>query len=330
MASHIGRRKFLATLGGAAAWPIAARAQQSAMPVVGYLDSRSPEAVADRLRGFRQGLKENGYIENENVAIAYRWAENRPDRLQELATDLVRRRVAVIATAGPPATFAAKAATSTVPILFLVGDDPARLGLVASLARPGGNLTGINIFNAELAAKRLELLRDLVPRATRVAVLVNPADVWLTEPQLKAVKAAAPPMGLQIQVLNADSRAEIDAAFETIGRERPDAIFVGTSPFLNGRRVQLTQLATFHRLPGIYALRDYAEVGGLMTYGSDIVDGYRQIGVYAGRILKGAMPSELPVVQSSKFELVINASTAKMLGITVPDKLLVAADEVIE
>jgi putative ABC transport system substrate-binding protein len=298
--------------------------------VVGYLDSRSPEAVADRLRGFRPGLKENGYIENENVAIAYRWAENRPDRLQELATDLVRRRVAVIATAGPPATFAAKAATSTVPILFLVGDDPARLGLVASLARPGGNLTGINIFNAELAAKRLELLRDLVPRATRVAVLVNPADVWLTEPQLKAVKAAAPPMGLQIQVLNADSRAEIDAAFETIGRERPDAIFVGTSPFLNGRRVQLTQLAAFHRIPSIYALRECAEVGGLMTYGSDIVDGYRQIGVYAGRILKGAMPSELPVVQASKFELVINASTAKMLGITVPDKLLVAADEVIE
>jgi ABC-type uncharacterized transport system substrate-binding protein len=325
------RREFITLLGSAAAaWPLAARAQQLAMPVVGYLDSRSPEAVVDRLRGFRQGLKESGYVENENVAIAYRWAENQPDRLQELATDLVRRRVAMIATAGPPATFAAKAATSTIPILFLVGDDPARLGLVASLARPGGNLTGINIFNAELAAKRLELLRELVPRVTRVAVLVNPADVWLTEPQLKAVKAAAPPMGLQIQVLNADSRAEIDVAFETIGRERPDAIFVGTSPFLNGRRVQLTQLAAFHRLPSSYALRDYAEVGGLMTYGSDIVDGYRQIGVYAGRILKGAIPSDLPVVQSSKFELVINASTAKMLGITVPDKLLVAADEVIE
>jgi ABC-type uncharacterized transport system substrate-binding protein len=324
------RRAFITLLGGAAAWPRAARAQQPAMPVIGYLDSRSPEAVADRLRGFRQGLKESGYVENENVAIAYRWAENQPDRLQELAADLVRRRVAVIATAGPPATFAVKAATSTIPILFLVGDDPARLGLVASLARPGGNLTGINIFNAELAAKRLELLHELVPRATRVAVLVNPGDVWLTETQLKAVKAAAPPMGLQIQVLNADSRAEIDAAFGTIGRERPDAIFVGTSPFLNGRRVQLTQLTAFHRLPAIYALRDYAEVGGLMTYGSDIVDGYRQIGVYAGRVLKGAMPSDLPVVQSSKFELVINASTAKMLGLTVPDKLLVAADEVIE
>ncbi len=325
------RRDFIALIGAAAAvWPVTARAQQAAMPVVGYLDSRSPEAVADRLRGLRQGLKESGYIENENVTIAYRWAENQPDRLPELATDLVRRRVAVIATAGPPATFAAKAATSTIPILFLVGDDPARLGLVASLARPGGNITGINIFNAELAAKRLELLRELVPRATRVAVLVNPADVWLTEPQLAAVKAAAPQMGLQIQVLNADSRAEIDAAFETIGRERPDAIFVATSPFLNGRRVQLTQLAAFQRLPAIYAVRDYAEVGGLMSYGSDIVDGYRQIGLYAGRILKGATPSDLPVVQSSKFELVINTSTAKMLGLTVPDKLLVAADQVIE
>ena len=325
------RREFIALISAAAAvWPVTPRAQQAAMPVVGYLDSRSPEAVADRLRGLRQGLKESGYIENENVTIAYRWAENQPDRLPELATDLVRKRVAVIATAGPPATFAAKAATSTIPILFLVGDDPARLGLVASLARPGGNITGINIFNAELAAKRLELLRELVPRATRVAVLVNPADVWATEPQSGAVKAAAPQMGLQIQVLNADRRAEIDAAFETIGRERPDALFVGTSPFLNGRRVQLTQLEAFQRLPAIYAVRDYAEVGGLMSYGSDIVDGYRQIGVYAGRILKGAMPSDLPVVQSSKFELVVNTSTAKMLGLTVPDKLLVAADQVIE
>ncbi len=325
------RREFITLLGGAAAaWPLAARAQQPAMPVIGYLDSRFPDAVANRLQGFRQGLRESGYIENENVAIAYRWAENQPDRLQELATDLVRRRVAVIATAGPVATFAAKSATSTIPILFLVGDDPARLGLVTSLARPGGNLTGINIFNAELAAKRLELLRELVPHANRVAVLVNPADAALTEPQLKAVDAAAPRMGLQIQVLNADSIAGIDGAFEAIARERPDAIFVGTTPFLNGRRVQLTQLAAFHRLPGIYAVRDYAEVGGLMSYGSNLVDGYRQIGVYAGRILKGAMPADLPVVQSSKFELVVNVSTAKMLGLSVPDNLLVAADEVIE
>jgi putative ABC transport system substrate-binding protein len=300
------------------------------MPVVGYLDSRSPEAVADRLRGFQQGLKESGYIENENVAIAYRWAENQPDLLQELATDLVRRRVTVIATAGPPPTFAAKAATTTIPIIFLVGDDPVRLGLVASLARPAGNMTGVNLFNVELAAKRLELLRELVPRAARIAVLVNAADVAITETQVQEVQAAARAIGLQVQVFNADTSAEIDAAFESIGRERPDAIFVGVTPFLNGRRVQLAQLAAFHRLPAIYAARDYVEVGGLMSYGSDIVDGFRQVGVYAGRILKGARPADLPVVQSSKFELVINASTAKMLGLTVPDKLLVAADKVIE
>jgi putative ABC transport system substrate-binding protein len=331
MTACIGRRDFITLLGGAAAaWPLAARAQQPAMPVIGYLDPRSPEAVANRLRGLRQGLKESGYMENENLAIAYRWAENQPDRLKELATDLARRRVAAIVSAGPPATFAAKAATNSIPILFLVGDDPARLGLVASLARPGGNLTGINIFNAELAAKRLELLRELVPGAKRVAVLVSPADAALTDPQLNAVNAAAPAMGLQIQVLNADNSAEIGAAFEAIGRDRPDAIFVATTPFLNGRRVQLTQLAAFHRVPAIYAVRDCAEVGGLMSYGSDLVDGYRQIGVYTARILKGAMPSDLPVVQSTKFELVVNLSTAKMLGLTVPDKLLVAADEVIE
>jgi putative ABC transport system substrate-binding protein len=328
---QLKRREFMTLLGGAAvAWPLAARAQQPGMPVVGYLDSRSPEAVADRLRAFRQGLKESGYIENENVAIAYRWAENQPDLLQELATDLVRRRVTVIATAGPPPTFAAKAATTTIPIIFLVGDDPVRLGLVASLARPAGNMTGVNLFNVELAAKRLELLRELVPRAARIAVLVNPADVAITETQVQEVQAAARAIGLQVQVFNADTSAEIDAAFESIGRERPDAIFVGVTPFLNGRRVQLAQLAAFHRLPAIYAARDYVEVGGLMSYGSDIVDGFRQVGVYAGRILKGARPADLPVVQSSKFELVINASTAKMLGLTVPDKLLVAADKVIE
>jgi putative ABC transport system substrate-binding protein len=326
----MNKREFITLLGGAvAAWPLAARAQQPAMHMIGYLDSRSPEAVADRLRGFRQGLKESGCIENENVVIAYRWAEDQPDRLQELAADLVRRGVAVIVTAGPPAAFAAKAATTTIPILFLVGDDPVRLGLVASLARPGGNMTGINVFNVELAAKRLELLRELVPRATRIALLVNPADVAITESQVKEVQAAARTIGLQIQVFNADSSPEIDAAFETIGRERPDAIFVGVSPFLNGRRVQLAQLAAFHRLPAVYA-GDYAEVGGLMSYGSDVLDGFRQVGVYAGRILKGAKPANLPVVQSSKFELVINASTARMLGLPVPDKLLAAADEVIE
>jgi putative ABC transport system substrate-binding protein len=324
------RRTFITLFGGATvAWPLAARAQQPVMPVIGYLDSRSPEGVADRLRGFRQGLKESGYVENENVTIVYRWAENRPDRLQELVTDLVRRRVAMIATAGPAPTFAVKAASTTIPIVFLVGDDPVRLGLVTSLSRPGGNMTGINLLNAELAAKRLELLRELVPRATRVAVVVNPADV-LTETQLKDVEAAARTMGVQIQVFNADSSAEINTAFEAIGRERPDAIFVGTTPFLNGRRVQLAQLAAFHRLPATYALRDYVEAGGLMSYGSDIVDGYRQVGVYTGRILKGAKPADLPVVQSTKFELIINSQTARMLSLTVPPTLLARADEVIE
>jgi putative ABC transport system substrate-binding protein len=250
--------------------------------------------------------------------------------LQELATDLVRRRVTVIATAGPPPTFAAKTATTTIPIVFLIGDDPARLGLVASLARPGGNLTGINIFNVELAAKRLDLLRELVPSAARIALLVNPADVAITETQVKEVHAAARAIGLQIQVFNADTSAQIDAAFETMGRERPDAIFVGVTPFLNGRRVQLVQLAAFHRLPAIYPSREHAEIGGLMSYGSNIFDGFRQAGVYTGRILKGAKPADLPVVQSSKFELVLNAQTARMLRLTIPPGVLTIADEVIE
>jgi putative ABC transport system substrate-binding protein len=261
----VKRRSFISLIGGAAAWPLVARAQQSAMPLVGYLDSRSPEAVADRLRGFRQGLKDSGYVESENVSIVYRWAENELGRLQELASDLVRRGAAVIVTAGPPSTFAAKAATSTIPIVFLVGDDPVRLGLVASLSRPGGNMTGINVFNAELAAKRLGLLRELVPRATGVAVLVSPAEGALTETQLKQVGAAARAMGVQSRIFNADTSAEIDTVFEIINRERLEAIFVGTGAFLNGRRVQLAQLAAFHRLPATYALRDYAEVGGLMS-----------------------------------------------------------------
>jgi len=331
MTVTIGRRELLAALGGAAAaWPLAARAQQPAMPVVGFLDSRSADVMTDRLRAFRQGLKDTGHVEGENVAIVYRFAENQIGRLPELAADLVRRQVAVIATGGAPAAFATKAATATIPTIFLVGDDPVRLGLVTSLARPGGNLTGVNPLTVELAAKRLELLRELVPAAVRVAVLVNPADVTNTESTLRAVEAAARAVGLQIQVFNASTSREIDTAFETMARERPDALFVAAAPYLNGQRVQLVQLAAFHRLPATYGVREVAEVGGLMSYGGSIMDAFRQVGVYSGRILKGAKPADLPVVQASKFELVINAQTARMLGLQIPDKLLAIADEVIE
>jgi putative tryptophan/tyrosine transport system substrate-binding protein len=261
----------------------------------------------------------------------YRWAENQIDRLPVLVADLVRRRVAVIAATGNTASaLAAKAATTTIPIVFAIADDPVKLGLVASLARPAGNLTGINFLNTELTAKRLELLRGLVPGATRVAVLVNPANVDATEIAVRDAKAAARAMGLQIQVLNASTSREIDAAFATLVRERPDALFVGEDPFFNSRRVQLVQLAARHGVPTTYAGRDYSEIGGLISYGSNTTDVYRQVGVYVGRILKGAKPAELPVVQSSKFELVINAQTARMLGITVPPALLATADEVIE
>jgi putative ABC transport system substrate-binding protein len=299
--------------------------------VIGFLDSRSPDGLANRLRGFRQGLKETGYAEGENVAIEYRWAENQTDRLPALAADLVRRRVTVIvASGGLAVVLAAKAATTTIPIVFIVGEDPVRLGLVASLARPDGNLTGINFFNTELAAKRLELLRAMVPGAARIAVLVNPADATTSEATLRDVEPAARAIGLQIHVLHAQTSGEIDAAFERIARERPDAIFVGQAPYLNARRVQLVQLAARHAVPATYAGRESSEIGGLMSYGSDIADAYRQIGVYAGRILKGAKPANLPVAQASKFELVINAQTARMLGLAVPPSLLATADEVIE
>jgi ABC-type uncharacterized transport system substrate-binding protein len=331
MASHIERRKFLATLGGAAAtWPLVARAQQPATPVIGFLDTRSPDTIGDRLRGFRQGLKETGFAEHDNVTIVYRWAEGQYDRLPVLAADLVRRQVAVIVSGGgiPPA-LAVKAATTTIPIVFAVPQDPASIGLVASLARPGENLTGVNFFTTELAAKRLGLLRELVPGAARVAVLVNPANPN-TEVTLKEVEAAARSMGLQLQVFNASTSQEIDAVFATIGRERPDGIFLGGDSFFIVRRVQLTNLTVRHAIPAAFSQREFTEVGGLISYGSKISDAYRQVGVYTGRILKGAKPADLPVVQSSKFELIINAQTARMLGLNVPPSLLALADEVIE
>jgi putative ABC transport system substrate-binding protein len=327
---RVKRREFITLLGGAAAvWPLAARAQQPVMPVIGFLDSRPSDVISDRLRAFRQGLKDTGYVEGENVAIIQRFAENQVDRLPELATDLVRRQVAVMIATGVGA-FVAKAATATIPIVFVAAEDPVRLGLVANIARPGGNLTGINLFNAELVAKRLDLLRELVPRAARVAVLVNPADGASTETTVRDATAAARAIGLQIQILNADTGREIDSAFETMAHDGYAALFVGASPYLSGRRVQLAQLAAFNRLPATYSNREYVDVGGLVSYGTSIADALRQVGVYAGRILKGAKPADLPVVQASKFELVINANTARMLGLIVPDKLLVAADEVIE
>jgi putative tryptophan/tyrosine transport system substrate-binding protein len=324
------RRKFITLLGGAAvAWPLAARAQQAAMPVIGFLDPRSPDAMTERLRGFRQGLRDSGYVEGETVAIEYRWAENQMDLLPALAVDLVRRRVAVIVAGTTSSAFAAETATTTVPIVFLSAEDPVRLGLVASLARPGGNATGINFLSAELTAKRLEILRELVPAAVRVAVIVNPAASD-AETTLRDVEPAARAMGLQIRVLNASTSREIDTAFASFVRERPDAVFVSLDPFLNSRRVQLVNLASRHAVPATFSNRDFAEIGGLMSYGANIAHAFRQVGVYAGRVLKGAKPADLPVVQASKFELVINAQTARMLGITVPPSLLATADEVIE
>jgi putative ABC transport system substrate-binding protein len=326
----VRRREVITLLGGAVAWPLAARAQQSAIPVIGFLDPRSLDAVRDRLRGFRQGLKDTGYVEGENVAIAYRFAENQIDRLPELTADLVRRKVALIVTAGDEVALVAKAATTTIPIVFIASRDPVSLGLVASLARPGGSLTGINFFGGELAAKRLELLREFVPAAVRVAVLVNPVNTTIAETTVRDAETAARAMGLQIQVLNASTSREIAAAFATIVRERVDALLVGTDTFLSSRRVQLVNLTVRHAVPAGFTQRDFAEIGGLMSYASNIAGVWRQAGDYAGRILKGAKPADLPVVQSSKFELVINAETARMLGLAVPPTLLASADEVIE
>jgi len=325
------RRTFITLLGGAAAWSLSARAQQPAMPVVGHLNPQSPDGQTGRLRGFRQGLKEAGYVEGENVAIEYGWAHGQFDRLPALAAELVRRQVSVIvATGGPASAMAAKAATTTIPIVFGVAEDPVKLGLVASLARPGGNLTGINFFTGELGAKQLGLLRELVPSAAQIAVLTNPANVQGAATAVAEVEAAARTMGLQIQVFNASTGREINTALAAVARERTDALFITGDPYFTIRRVQLANLAARYAIPASFVARDFPEAGGLMSYGTNISDGYRQIGIYAGRILKGTKPADLPIVQASKFELVINLATAMMFGLEVPPSLLARADEVMD
>jgi putative ABC transport system substrate-binding protein len=327
----MNRRVFISLISGAAAsWPVAARAEPTAMPVIGFLNPTSVESNADRLRGFHRGLKEAGYVEGESVAVIYRWAEGRNERLPELAADLARRNVSVIATFTPAAAFAAEAATKTIPIVFGVNEDPSRLGLVASLARPGGNATGINFLTAEVAAKRLDLLRELASAVDHVAVLVNPANPTSTDSTLKDVADAARAIGLESRVLNASTSNEINAAFANLAREGTALLLVAGDAFFSSRRVQLVHLATRHAIAASYSQREFADIGGLMSYGPNLSDVFRQVGAYVGRILKGTKPADLPVVQSAKFELVINAETARMLGLTVPTSLLAIADEVIE
>jgi putative tryptophan/tyrosine transport system substrate-binding protein len=323
------RREFITLLGGVAAWPLAARAQQPAMPVVGFVNGGSP--VARYAAAFRKGLNELGYVEGQNVTVEYHWLEGQFDRLPTLMTDLVHRRVAVIATpAGNLATLAAKAATATIPIIFGVGEDPVKLGVVASLAHPGGNATGFNSFAQEVNTKRLGLLHELVPNAARIAVLVNPANAPVAEAALNDIPEAARVIGLQIAVLNASTSRDIEAAFTSLVRDRADALFVPSDTFFNSQGVQFATLAARYRIPTAYGAREIVEAGGLMNYDTDRADGFRQVGVYTGRVLKGANPADLPVVQSTKFELVINLQTAKLLDIELPPTLLASADEVIE
>ena len=326
----IGRRDFIKLLGGAAALPLPARAQQPQLPVIGWLDPRSPDTNLDSQRAFLRGLMETGYSEGENVTIVHRWAENQLDRLPVMAAELVRRRVAVIVTSGGRlAHYAAKAATKDIPIVFHTAEDPVRAGLVTSFARPSGNLTGVTFLTFELLAKRLELLHEMVPGASRIAVLVNPMNPE-NAATLQDAEMAARSLGLQLQIRKARNSGEIDETFAALALDRPDALFVDGDSFYASRRVQLVHLATFHKLPASYSLREFPEVGGLMSYGSDTQATYRQVGAYVGRILKGAKPADLPVVQSSKFELALNHQTARMLKLEIPAKLLTIADVVIE
>jgi len=326
------RREFITIVGSTVAtWSLTARAQQPELPVVGFVSTQSADTSTRRAAAFRKGLNEAGYFENQNVTVEYHWLDSQYERLPSLIADLVSRRVAIIATpSNATVAIAAKAGTSTIPIVFGLGEDPVKLGLVASLARPGGNATGINIFLAEIVAKRLGLLHDLVPRALRVAVLVNPANAPNTEATLRDIPEAARALGLQIQVLNASNNREIEAAFAILVRDRVDALFVAPDGLFSTRRVQFATLAARYAIPASYPTREVVEVGGLMRYGTDILEMYRQVGVYTGHILKGANPADLPVLQSTKFELVINLQTARALGIEVPNALLLVADEVIE
>jgi putative tryptophan/tyrosine transport system substrate-binding protein len=326
----VERRDFITLLGGAAAWPLAARAQQPAVPVVGFIRDGSAEANTRHAAAFRKGLNETGYVEGQNVTVEYHWLEGQYDRLSALLGDLVRRQVAVIATPGTTLALAAKAATTTIPIVFGVGEDPVKLNLVASLARPGGNATGINFFANEVVAKRLRLLHELVPKVARVAVFVNPGNPSVAATTIREVQEAAPTIGLKTQIYNTATIGEINAAFATFERERPDALFVAGDAFLVSRAVQLVTLTAREKMPSTYPIRDLVAAGGLMSYGGDIRDMFHQVGVYTGKILKGAKPADLPTLQSTRFEFVINIQTARALGIEVPPGLLAIADEVIE
>jgi putative ABC transport system substrate-binding protein len=324
------RREFVTLLGASAvAWPLAARAQQSAMPVIGYLGAGSPLSTSGALAMFRQSLGEAGYVEGRNVAIDYRFADGNYDRLPALAAELVRRQVALIVAIPSPAAIAAKATTATIPIVFIAAEDPARLGLVASLARPGGNATGASLLFAEVGPKQLGLLRELVPTATRIGLLINPGNANAAD-VIKDMTAAGAATGVQIEVVQASNNLEIDAAFTLLVRKRADGLVVGADSFFFNRRLQIATLATRHAIPAVYNAREYAEAGGLMSYATSLVEAFRQVGIYTGRVLQGAKPADLPVVQSSKFEFVINLSTARALGIEVPPTLLARADEVIE
>jgi putative tryptophan/tyrosine transport system substrate-binding protein len=325
------RRNFIALLAGAAAWPLAARAQQAAMPVIGFLNAASPDSLAPQLAGFRQGLHEIGYIEGQNVTIEFRWAKSQYDRLPGLAADLAHRQVAIIvATGGAVSGLAAKSATTTIPIVFTSGGDPVQLGLVKSLNRPGGNVTGVSLFSSTLTAKRLELLHELVPAARVIALLTNPANPN-SEPETEAVRKAAPAMGLQIVVLKASNGAETEAAFAAMKQSNVGALLVGGDAlFDNSGRDQLIVLAARHAIPAIYDWRDVAAAGGLVSYGSNLAEGYRLAGLYTGRILKGEKPGDLPVQQPAKFEFVINLKTARSLGLTISNQMQLRADEVIE